>query len=178
VPCVLLRWNPGEPEPHIKIHVARLQVTGTLKVPVGKGSRLIVCHVGSTLMGFVPETKWVFRSKSTKDYHEEMMADTFKDWFFNRFINYFEEDSIIIMDNARYHSVTLNKVPYTSLKNKISSTGWNGNKLTLQKQKQELSQNVCLRLDTTQKHMSWINSLMKAGIIWYNSLPFIVTVIL
>jgi hypothetical protein len=45
-----------------------------------------------------------------------MTADTFKYWFLNRFINYLEEGSTILMDNARYHSVTLNKVPDTSEK--------------------------------------------------------------
>jgi hypothetical protein len=112
---------------------------GGLKVPAGKGSRLTVCHVGSALTGFIPESNWVFRSKSTKDYHEEMTANTFKYWFLNIFINYLEEGSTIIMDNASYHSVTLNKVPNTSAKNKISSIGWNRNKFTFQKQKQELS---------------------------------------
>jgi hypothetical protein len=89
---------------------------GGLSVPVGKVSRLTVRHVGSALTGFIPESKWVFRSQSTKDYHEEMTAVTFKYWFLNRFINCLEEGSIIIMDNASYHSVTLNKVPNTSAK--------------------------------------------------------------
>jgi transposase len=46
-----------------------------------------------------------------------MTADTFKYWFLNRFINYLEEGSII-MDNASYHSVTLNKEQNTSAKKK------------------------------------------------------------
>jgi hypothetical protein len=75
-----------------------------------------VCHAGSALTGFIPESKWVFRSKSTKDYYEEMTADTFKYWFLNRFINYLEEGNIIIMGNASYNSGTLNKVPDTSAK--------------------------------------------------------------
>jgi hypothetical protein len=90
--------------------------TGGLKVSVGKGSRLTVCDTGSALTGSIPESKWVFRSKSTKDCLEEMTADTFKYWFLKRFIYYLEEGSIIIMDNASYHSVTLNKVPNTSVK--------------------------------------------------------------
>jgi transposase len=103
---------------------------GRLKVPVGKGSQLIVCHVGSALTGFIPESKWVFRSKSTKDYHEKMMADTFKYWFLNRFINYLEEGSIIIIDDASYYSVTLNKVPHNSAKKQDTLIGWNRNKFT------------------------------------------------
>jgi predicted O-methyltransferase YrrM len=47
------------------------------------------------------------------DYHSEMNADSFKDWFVNRFLNYLEEGSIIIMDNASYHSTIVDKVPNT-----------------------------------------------------------------
>ena len=88
---------------------------GGLGVPVGKGSRLIVCHVGSAKTGFIPESKWVFRSrKSDTDYHSEMNAQSFKDWFQNKFLNFLEEGSIIIMDNASYHSKLLNRLPTTS----------------------------------------------------------------
>jgi hypothetical protein len=45
-----------------------------------------------------------------------MTANIFKDWFLNRFINHLEEDSIITIDNANYHLVTLNKVPNNSAK--------------------------------------------------------------
>lgn len=90
---------------------------GGLKVPVGKGGRLIICHVGSAKTGFIPESKWVFRSQpknKVSDYHSEMSADTFKEWFVNRFLNYLEEGSIIIMDNASYHSRILDKLPSTN----------------------------------------------------------------
>jgi hypothetical protein len=61
----------------------------------------------------------------TKGYHEEITADKFKHWFLNRFINYLEESSIIIiMGNATYCSVTMNKEPNTSARKKIS-IGWN-----------------------------------------------------
>jgi hypothetical protein len=56
------------------------------------------------------ESEWVFQSNSTRDYHKEMTAHTFRNWFLNRFINYLEEGSIIIMDNESYHLVTVNKV--------------------------------------------------------------------
>jgi hypothetical protein len=66
-----------------------------------------MCHVGSAVKGFIPESKWVFRSKLAKDCHKEIMADTFKFWSLNRFISCLEEGSVIIMDSASYHSVTL-----------------------------------------------------------------------
>jgi hypothetical protein len=33
-----------------------------LRVPPGKRSRLTVCHAGSAKTGFIPESKWFFRS--------------------------------------------------------------------------------------------------------------------
>jgi predicted O-methyltransferase YrrM len=47
-----------------------------------------------------------------------MNADSFKDWFVNRFLNYLEEGSIIIMDNASYHSAIVDKVPNTGSRKK------------------------------------------------------------
>lgn len=88
--------------------------SGGLKVPPGKGNRLIVCHVGSATQGFVKECKWVFRSKTTSsDYHDEMNSTSFKEWFID-FLNVLEEGSIIVMDNAPYHSVLAEKIPNTS----------------------------------------------------------------
>jgi predicted O-methyltransferase YrrM len=49
-----------------------------------------------------------------------MNADSFKDWLVNKFLNYLEEGSITIMDNASYHSTIVDKVPNTeSRKNYI-----------------------------------------------------------
>ena len=38
-------------------------------------------------------------------------AESFKDWFINSFLHLLEEGSIIIMDNASYHSRVINKPP-------------------------------------------------------------------
>jgi hypothetical protein len=80
-----------------------------------------VCHAGPAKTGFIPESKWTFRSRPQmrdSDYHSEMNADSFKDWFVNRFLNYLEEGSIIIMDNASYHSTIVDKVPNTGSRKK------------------------------------------------------------
>ncbi|XP_054257237.1 uncharacterized protein LOC128999434 [Macrosteles quadrilineatus] len=88
--------------------------SGGLKVPLGKGRRLIICHVGSAKDGFLHECKWVFQSKtSSNDYHDEMNADSFKEWFI-KLLYILEEGSIIVMDNAPYHSVLAEKIPNTS----------------------------------------------------------------
>jgi hypothetical protein len=85
-----------------------------LKVPVGKGSRIIACHAGSNKTEFVKDSKFIFWSKGKQinlDYHSEMNTELFKNWFINHFINYLEEGSITVMDNASYHSAILNKAP-------------------------------------------------------------------
>ena len=52
------------------------------------------CWVPHT--GFIKESKWVFRSKKTGDYREEITDNTFRDWFLNRILNFLEAGSIII----------------------------------------------------------------------------------
>lgn len=83
-----------------------------MKVPIGKGGRLIVCHIGSEKTGFISQCEWIFRAKKSADtdYHSEMNAISFGEWFKNMLLN-LEEPSIIVMDNASYHSVILNKAP-------------------------------------------------------------------
>jgi predicted O-methyltransferase YrrM len=41
-------------------------------------------------------------------------AELFANWFINHFVNYLEEGSIIVMDNASYHYDVLNKAPSTN----------------------------------------------------------------
>lgn len=86
---------------------------GTMKAPVGKGSRLILLHAG-TINGFVPNALLLFSSKKSGDYHEEMTATKFKEWFVHSLLPNIEKNSTIIMDNASYHSVQLNKAPTCS----------------------------------------------------------------
>lgn len=82
------------------------------KVPEGKGERLIICHAG-TASGFVPNCLLAFKSKKTTEYHEEMNYEKFKVWFIGLLEN-LKEPMTIIMDNAPYHSVQLNKPPTQS----------------------------------------------------------------
>ncbi|XP_031342522.1 uncharacterized protein LOC116170342 isoform X1 [Photinus pyralis] len=73
-----------------------------LKDPSGKGNRLIVLHIGSE-DGFVEEGLLCFESKKTGDYHEEMTSEVFEKWFME-IVTHLDEQSVIIMDNASYHS--------------------------------------------------------------------------
>ena len=87
-----------------------------LKNPTGKGKRLIILHVGSE-KGFVDGGLLLFESKNTADYHQEMKATVFEEWF-NNLLKKLPENAVIIMDNASYHSRKLEKLPSTSSKKK------------------------------------------------------------
>ncbi|XP_008185315.1 uncharacterized protein LOC103310046 [Acyrthosiphon pisum] len=80
------------------------------KNPTGKGKRLIVVHIGSA-EGFVEGGLLCFESKkNTADYHDEMNGDTFYDWFCG-ILPKLKNNSVIVMDNASYHSVKLDPIP-------------------------------------------------------------------
>ncbi|XP_051167291.1 uncharacterized protein LOC127285359 [Leptopilina boulardi] len=81
--------------------------------PTGKGKRLIILHIGSK-NGFVPDALLCFESKkNSSDYHDEMNGDTFKDWF-QKILPTLDENCVIVMDNAPYHSMKEEKVPNMS----------------------------------------------------------------
>lgn len=90
-------------------------VKGTLGTPLGKGKRLIICHAGSK-NGWIDAPPLIFQSKSTNDYHEEMNADVFENWFVKTMIPVLPTGSTIIMDNASYHSRVKDKCPTSSSK--------------------------------------------------------------
>ncbi|CAK9802850.1 hypothetical protein ANTQUA_LOCUS10453 [Anthophora quadrimaculata] len=85
-----------------------------LKNPSGKGKRLIITHIGS-VNGFVDGALWTFESKKTVNYHEEMNAAKFEDWF-SKIIDKLEENSVVVMDNAPYHSRKIEKIPTSKWK--------------------------------------------------------------
>lgn len=93
---------------------------GGLKVPTGKGARIIILHIGSAKTGFIPECKLMYRNTKTvsSDYHSEMNGDIFKEWFMNM-LKLLDEPSVIVMDNASYHSMELNRAPSTNSKKEI-----------------------------------------------------------
>jgi hypothetical protein len=73
---------------------------------------LIVVHIGSE-EGFVEGGQYIFQSKSTKDYHEELDGQRFAAWLEN-VLPLLEENSVIVIDNAPYHSFKAEKSPNTS----------------------------------------------------------------
>ncbi|XP_060873383.1 uncharacterized protein LOC132947190 [Metopolophium dirhodum] len=88
--------------------------TGSVN-PSGKGKRLIVLHIGSE-DGFVDNGLLCFEfKKNTRDYHDEMNGQTFCEWMEN-ILPRLKDNCVIVMDNASYHSVKLDKAPTSSTK--------------------------------------------------------------
>ena len=78
-----------------------------LKVPSGKGERLIIVHAMSKEDGLLPNCALVFQGKKNdnSDYHTEMNAACYNEWVNNQLIpNLPREKCCIIQDNASYHN--------------------------------------------------------------------------
>ncbi|KAG8175752.1 hypothetical protein JTE90_029237 [Oedothorax gibbosus] len=111
-----------------------------LKAPSGKGSRLINTHAGSE-KGFVSEAKEVFKAKKDSgDYHSEMNGPHFEEWFEKKLLPNLD-NSVIVMDNAPYHSVLKEEIPNTSTK-KANIQSW-----------------------LTSKQISWTPDMIKAELL-------------
>lgn len=82
-----------------------------VKQNIAKGKRYIIVHAGSE-KGFVPNALLIFTgTNKNEDYHSEMNKTNFTKWVTEKLIPNLTESSIIVMDNAPYHSVILNKAP-------------------------------------------------------------------
>lgn len=132
------------------------------KTPEGKGQRLIICHAG-TATGFVPNCLWAFKSVKTTEYHEEMNFENFKTWFIKLLEN-LNEPHYILMDNASYHSVQINKPPSSNNK-KAEIIEWlqrNGVETDSQMLKKELVR--LLNFHKQQTHPSYfLDELAKSN---------------
>ena len=92
--------------------------------PSGKGPRLIIVHA-ITLNGWVNGAKLVFQAKTcTGDYHGQMNYGNFSKWFGNQLLPNIPNDSIIIMDNAKYHNILADDTFPTPRSNKRELLAW------------------------------------------------------
>ncbi|GFQ96960.1 DDE_3 domain-containing protein, partial [Trichonephila clavata] len=85
-------------------------LTVGLTAPKDKGKRLIITHIGSK-EGFVRDAADIFTGKKSGDYHEEKDGNHFE-----TIMPKLKPQSIIVMDNAPYHSVKKEKIPTSSWK--------------------------------------------------------------
>ena len=84
----------------------------------GKGERLIIVHVG-TALGWVQCAKW-FKSKTkSADYHDEMNAQHFLEWFETQLVPNIPPHSLIILYNAKYHNTVVEKYQLRAVGKKI-----------------------------------------------------------
>ena len=111
--CTSKTWVDGTIKSHRDAFLKGLS-TGAVN-PSGKGKRLIVLDIGSE-DGFLPGGLLCFESKkNTRDYHDEMNGDTFREWM-EGILPHLKPNSVIVMDNASYHSVKLDKAPTSNTK--------------------------------------------------------------
>ncbi|XP_048488416.1 uncharacterized protein LOC125491173 [Plutella xylostella] len=83
---------------------------------ISKGKRWIIVHAGNE-KGFVPNALLIFSgTNKQEDYHSEMNRHNFTKWITEKLIPNLKEPTIIVMDNAPYHSVVKNKAPTSASK--------------------------------------------------------------
>lgn len=96
------------------------ETTGLKNLP-GRGGRLIVVHIGNEdrflkdLNNPTKDARLIFQAnKKTNlggtDYHDEFTGACFEEWFQN-VLSMLPANSVIVMDNASYHSKTVEKFP-------------------------------------------------------------------
>lgn len=79
----------------------------------------MILHAGSE-KGFVSGASLIFKAgTNTGDYHGEMNSENFENWLKFDLLPSLEEPSIIILDNASYHSRQNFKIPTKSSKKEI-----------------------------------------------------------
>lgn len=85
----------------------------SLDVPPSRGKRIIILHAGNE-NGFV-KNGLLLSAKNIKgsaaDYHSDMNSELFEKWFENTLLPNIAPNSVIVMDNATYHSRQLRKIP-------------------------------------------------------------------
>ncbi|XP_076298376.1 uncharacterized protein LOC143217712 [Lasioglossum baleicum] len=84
------------------------EMLGILK---NSSHRYIIIHAGGK-NGFINGAELMFKANSTTgDYHDQMNSENFEKWLQQKLIPNLLPNSVIIMDNAPYHTIQLNKVP-------------------------------------------------------------------
>lgn len=82
----------------------------------GRGQRFAIIHAMNE-KGFVPGAKFTKLCKgNTADAHDEICAENFEEWFLNQLLPNLPPRTIIVLDNASYHSRKLERIPATNWK--------------------------------------------------------------
>ena len=76
--------------------------------------RFIIVHAGSK-DGFVENAALVFKAgQCTGDYHGQMNKENFIKWLTEKLLPNIQDNSVVVLDNAPYHSSLADKVPTKS----------------------------------------------------------------
>ena len=95
----------------------------SLQAPFCRGERLIVLHAGSKAV-FLKRTELGWKAKSsTGAYHDEMNGDNFFKWVKEKLIPNLPPKSVLIIDNAPYHNLQVDKCP-TQASRKADIQAW------------------------------------------------------
>lgn len=87
-----------------------------LTTPDNKGDRIVIVHCGGR-SGFVSDALLVTHTKmadAPADFHGSIKADIFETWLEENVLKRLEKPSVIVIDNASYHSRVLNTRPNSS----------------------------------------------------------------
>lgn len=78
--------------------------------PSGNGPRLIILHIGSD-DGFLEDGALILQgsNSNSSDYHNEMNSEIYEKWF-SQILSKLQPNSVIVIDNASYHSRLQEKV--------------------------------------------------------------------
>ncbi|KAJ4444761.1 hypothetical protein ANN_06558 [Periplaneta americana] len=80
-------------------------------------NRLIMLHVGS-LAGFLKGAELVYKANTASgNYHDQMNNSNFEKWTSKKLIPNLPARSVVILDNALYHNVQVDKAPIKSSPN-------------------------------------------------------------
>ncbi|XP_070395453.1 uncharacterized protein [Dermacentor albipictus] len=107
-------WTDTVGQKRVRLYTRANGLSTGLKQPSGKGQCLIVTHIGSE-DGFINGCLDIFRGQKTADYHKEMDGNHFEGWF-NDVLQKLPAGSIIVLDNAPFHSRRKEKLPTTAWK--------------------------------------------------------------
>ncbi|KAJ8911357.1 hypothetical protein NQ315_011650 [Exocentrus adspersus] len=88
-------------------------VKSVRKKHCSEGKRYIIVHAGNK-EGFIDGAGLIFSTKNkSADYHDNMNSELFEKWMEEQLLPRLKKPSLIVMDNARYHSRLMEKIPNT-----------------------------------------------------------------
>ena len=87
--------------------------------PISKGDRLIMIHAGGE-RGFVPNALVMWKAnQSTGDYHKDINQKNYEKWVREKLVSNLRPNSVVVLDNAPYHNVALNRAPNSNARRDV-----------------------------------------------------------